>query len=1008
MVFGGTRIEGASNISKAQARQAAGEVAGKITQKVSAEDALATLSTAAEKLLKGKRLAIYDRTSNNTPRFARQYLISHERATHTVAVVRSLFAKASEGIAHEGLRALQADLDAYLKTDDQAIQGGTLMELVARLQTMRQPAAAPQRHEAQPGPHLASISEAPKHDLHGQAPEPQPYQPSLSEKGIEWQGLPRASENERPRSQALPKPGDLADPAIDLPKNRPGAAFGKIEEAFESTEEALAPFQGLAVGMEAELEESLQFDASFEEPAPHRQSAAGSGRLSGELLFQGLTEDQDRQLFMGDDDADEQDYDFGRRQSISILRDNEPVLIEDEDFDANALDRRSSIGQPAPEDQSLIDDEDEQEYLTGHLGLRPSDQISSRDILAARQAQQAEAKRAEAWSRFIDQVDEYTYLAVDWQAQFGRWDEGDPGDLYSRRLEGLPRSLRAGMLKLEALLDKYDGRPTQLSELRNLQLSVAGSAHQLDEGLGALAAKRDALLETMESVREQFDQDANAQEVVEQNMAQTQLILGDLEKLLARQELLMAEPDSAMVAKRQDEYQADMLAYPDEALDKAKQSWAKLDLEGLATLQAGLQTRLDRGPTDLADLNAIAQIRGAMKAQRESMSPLQTELQSVRDDLALVREDIVRDFGSTGTASQRMQAAVASRLNDVAQLGRELQQHLTGIDQALNRKVPRPAKVNAPAFAQSNTEVDGFRRTLLNFKNGPDPQKDLQTYDQNLLNLLNTLGSGAALSRDQVGELSKNLASQGPVAGKLKELIQILTLTVTNARDEAINKVMVEDSERARDAQRKIQEAVRKKEALGPIIDQRVQRVYELRSEIRTLNKWRLAADKYIELKVALEQAQGDPDKPAVLESNLRRLIESYRDDDTIAALFDYDVADIQDMLSNAPQKAEDLESDLRLQLDGSAEPNTDEMPSEAAEKAQWAAMPLSDLEAELAAQDREMTSAQTQEQLANRNQSRTTAISRQDAERREAELQKGLVERLQDLATALEQLKAN
>jgi hypothetical protein len=1025
MVFGGTRIKGASNISKALARQAASEVAGKITQSVSAEDALATLSTAAEKLLKGKRLAIYDRTSNNTPRFARQYLISHERATHTVAVVRSLFAKASEGIAQDGQRELQAELDAYLKTDDQAIRGGKLKELVDRLKTARQPAAAPQSHETQaevagnlaPALGLAqaklklqlpSISQAPESDPPEQAPEPQPHQPLLSEKGIEWQGLPRASENERPRSQALPKPGELADPAIAPPENQPGPVFGQIEKAAEFTEEALAPAQGMAVELEAELEEPLQFDASFEEPASHRQNAAGSGRLSGELLLQSFAEDQDRQNLMAGDDAYYQDDDFDRRASISNFRDKESVLIEDEEFDAEALDRRSSIGRPASENNSFIDDEDEQELPIGPLGLRPSEQISPQDILAARQAGQAAAKRAEAWSQFTNQLDEYTELVVEWQAEFGRLGEGDPGDLYSRPLEGLPQSLRAGILKLEALLDKYDGRPTELSELRTLQLAVDGSAQRLDEGLGALVAKRAALLETMESVREQFDLDEAARDVVAQDLAQTDLILGDLKLLLEPSDSLQAPPDPAMVLQRQNDYQARMLAYPDEALGKVKQAWAKLNLEGLASLQAELKARLDSGETDRTTLEAIAQIRKAMKAQRESMSPLQTELQSVRDDLALVREDIVRDFGSTGTASQRMQAAVASRLNDVAQLGRELQQHLTGIDQALNRKVTLPAKVNAPALAPSNVEVAALRRSLLNFTNGLNPQEDLQTYDQNLLNLLNTLGSGAALSRDQVEQLSTELAAQGPVAGKLKDLIRILILTVTNERDEAVSKVMAEHSKRASDAQRQTQEAVRKKWALDQIIRQRVQRINELRSQIRTLNQWQLAAEKYIDLKEALRQAQGDPEKVLDLQSKIQRLIDSYRGDETIAKLFEYDVNVIQVMLGNAHERVEELESDLRLQQEGGLVLNTDEMSPDSAEEAQWAAMPLNDLEAEMAAQDKAMTAAQTQEQLATREQKRATAILSQDAELKEAELQKGLDERLQDLATTLEQLKAS
>jgi archaellum component FlaC len=960
MVFGGTRIEGASNISKALARRAASEVAGKITQSVSAEDALATLSTAAEKLLKGKRLAIYDRTSNNTPRFARQYLISHERATHTVAVVRSLFAKASEGIAHDGQRELQAELDAYLKTDDQAIRGGKLKELVDRLKTARQPAAAPQSHETQaevagnlaPALGLAqaelklqlpSISQAPEPDLPGQAPKPQLQQPMGLEKGVEWQGLPLASENERPRSQELPKPGELADPAIALPQDRPGAVPGKIEKELESTEEAFAPAHGMASAseMNAELEGSQQLGASFEEPISPRQSAAGLVRQSGELLLQDFAEDQERQLFMGGDDAGYQDYNFGRRDSI---RD-----FEDEEFDANALDRRSIVGQPGPELNSFSDDEDDDGFATGHAGLSGLEQISPREVLAARQVKEVAAKQAQEWSEFVDQVDEYSERVFDWQVEFGRSLEGEPGDLDRRPLLGLAASLRTDMNKLEDLLDVYDGRPAQLSELQTLQRAVAEAAEGLDVGLGDLAQKHDALLVALDSVRERFEKDANAQDVVKRTTAQTELILGDLEKLMEPYYRLMADPDPKIVAQRQDEYQADMLDYPDKALGKAQQSWEQLDLQGLESLQADLKARVDSGKSDLPNLQTIAQIRKTMKTQSESMNRLQAELRTVQDDLSQVRKDIIRDFGSTDAASQRMQAAVDRRLNDVAQLRQQLDQRIAGINQALDLKVKLPAKVSGTTTAPSNANVAGLQQTLRNFNSGSDPQKDLDTYDQNLIKLLNTLSSGATLNRNQVTQLTADLKPQGPVASKLSELARILMLTVTNERDAAINKVMTEHGKRVSDEQQQNREALRKKEALAQTLQRRAQRIVELRDEIRALNK-----------------------------------------------------------AEDSPAQVAELEIELRLQFQGGQAPDTDGMSAEWAEQAQWNAMPLGDIEAELATQDQEMKSAQAQEQLGIRDQQRAIATLHQDAEVKLAVLQRGLEERLQELAEATAQLEAS
>lgn len=274
MVFGGTKIGGASNITRAQATSLpAAEVAGKITENVSAKQAQETLETVAGKLLNGKQLAIHHRTSSKTPRFIRQSQVSHERATHTVAVVRNLFAKAGEQIADSTKQnALKEAVDKYLSAEDTAIQGNQLGILVQQLKDAiaagkppqldgQAPMDQPNLHQrnsealqvAQPEPEQQAIVPAKPQgpDMPGE-PAPQPTNAKIAD---DLQGL-KAAVSGRPVSQKLPKLGGIPVPSIALT-----SVAGKIEHEAQLSEESgpLLPAESGRISRDIALsEESIE------------------------------------------------------------------------------------------------------------------------------------------------------------------------------------------------------------------------------------------------------------------------------------------------------------------------------------------------------------------------------------------------------------------------------------------------------------------------------------------------------------------------------------------------------------------------------------------------------------------------------------------------------------------------------------------------------------------------------------------------------------------------------
>ncbi len=295
MVFGGTKIGGASNITRADAqRLSATQVADKITGRVSADQALDTLSTAAKSLLKGKRLAIYDRTSSAKPRLARQYLISHERAEHTVAVVRNLFAKAGEQIADPAKQnALQREVESYLDSPNKAIEGDRLNKLVEQLREAIAAGKGPQIDGQAPvsDPELAQQNFG---ALQLAQPEPEPEQQAIIQAGPQGQeisaehsqpppqptsakladdlpGLKAAAEKGRPVSQKLPGLGSIPVPSITLPSEAGKIAHGA--QPIEENEPLLLAESG-----------PINHDNTLNEESNEVHGDAESSQLMGDLI----------------------------------------------------------------------------------------------------------------------------------------------------------------------------------------------------------------------------------------------------------------------------------------------------------------------------------------------------------------------------------------------------------------------------------------------------------------------------------------------------------------------------------------------------------------------------------------------------------------------------------------------------------------------------------------------------------------------------------------------------
>ncbi|MEI7783441.1 MAG: hypothetical protein WCK08_03585 [Betaproteobacteria bacterium] len=263
MVFGGTKIQGASNITRTDAqRLSATQVADNITGSVSAERAQETLEAVAGKLLKGKQLAIHHRTSSKTPRFIRQSQVSHERATHTVAVVRNLFAKAGGQIADPAKQsALQQEVESYLNTPNLAIEGDRLNKLVKQLQEAiaagkppqldgQAPMGQPNLHQqnsealqvAQPEPEQQAIVPAKPQgpDMPGE-PAPQPASDKLAD---ELQGMKAAAAKGRPVSQKLPTQADILAPNLPDPKlPDPSQLSGGTDALARKIEDGARPIE---------------------------------------------------------------------------------------------------------------------------------------------------------------------------------------------------------------------------------------------------------------------------------------------------------------------------------------------------------------------------------------------------------------------------------------------------------------------------------------------------------------------------------------------------------------------------------------------------------------------------------------------------------------------------------------------------------------------------------------------------------------------------------------------
>ena len=299
MVFGGTRIEGARNVTSAQLKLGAQAVAKQIAGQVGAAEALSTLETAAGKLAtKGKRLAIYDRTKVGvTPRFARQYMISAERAEHTVSVVKSLFNSATSAIQDRETReAILHDLGKYLSAKDTAIRGSQLQELVNRVKSAVASEVcsdAPEVQRQQVAQQLPA-SAAQTQILKPQGQSPKPARPPAPPKAHEAEGQPGNLAEPQGQAQPMQAPamGPLAgqqedpqEPVQAQPEMHPSVVAHEVigEAAMAPLQEEHPKGQNLQAQEEPPVENEPPINQ--QEPVPVPAQASAQQSVEDDLAF---------------------------------------------------------------------------------------------------------------------------------------------------------------------------------------------------------------------------------------------------------------------------------------------------------------------------------------------------------------------------------------------------------------------------------------------------------------------------------------------------------------------------------------------------------------------------------------------------------------------------------------------------------------------------------------------------------------------------------------------------
>ncbi len=1016
MVFGGTRIDGASNITRAQARGPANEVGRLLTENVSADQALDTLSTAAEKLLKGKRLAIYDRTSDNTPRFARQYLISHERATHTVAVVRSLFERAGEKVADPALRqSLTDQLDAYLKTDDQVIRGGQLKALVDQLRraTEQAPAHLPPAAALNPGQQNQSSQQVAL-PVDALAPEPAPKAKPMErpmERPIEPMALGR-----RPQSQQIGRLGEIPEPIDSLPKGRQ-AVNASIAKQAESSEEAVMAIEAQAAPIELEMQASEQMDESFvmseaEQPeqfAPAEdvdrydwepragsfaQDSGGFNRYSGEHMFRQVEDHEDLQMFLANEEFDPQALDGDRRSFTDSSRLDESFTgaeLEDDPI-------RSRMS------ASLLEDRD-----SGEVSMDKRARADSTDFVAKVMAQRNEEAQQARWDAFVDQVDQLGEQLSDWNELLGLEWGSEPQPLQQRELKGAPKKLVSSMEELAELRETYDGSAVQRQQWGKLVGDIQGLSQALDEDLGSLLTARDGVRQAMGLFASELEGDEETAAICRENLQGAEAIEAEISPVLEQAWTLTAALDPALVRQRQDAYlqnQIDGYLAPD--LEDIRQLKAKIDGADLTGRQARLGQLLSSKSPTQQEVQSIARIREELKAQRLSLLSLQRMIRAFPEAVEQVRARIASDFGAKHPDGLRMQAQVQDMAKGLDAIGQQSGQQIDSINRDLARKVVlKPVVVtdstpDSPLIQELRSKLKANNAHLA-------PADQVQTFAKNLDDLVMELVffQTATLSKAQIRQLTVDLDLKGPLINQYRLLADRMILEAVKERDQVINKAMTDHDRRMVDIRRQNQEMQRKKQAIVDIFAKRQERIDQLQSQIKSSSRLLMAAHSYEDYLGKLANVDDDTQQEALL-SSLKSLRTRYADDAQIAPVLEMEADEVANFLAAANQGRQRLDDALNREIEGDAAPQVEDMAPQLAEQLRWEALPIDQLEAELAQLDDGIALSQQRMRDSEETQIRERAGALASYEERVLGLQTSLAASLQSVESALDTLRAN
>jgi hypothetical protein len=819
MVFGGKRITGASTVSRTDLKVGADRVADKIAGNVKATDALDTLAEVAGKLAhKGKRLAIYDRSNGGveSPRFARQYLISQERAEHTVSVVKTLFNNASAQITDDQSRqGIQDELNEYLSAKDIAIRGGKLLELVNKVKS----AVSQQNRLPQ--------AEGPAQAESVQAPEPKVVQ-QMSVRHVYARTEALSAEHEQ---------GEVISPAAG--ENRPG--YGQVSAESESEIEQLEPAARQPVYAQLQEEHSFELEEGGEVleevQAPIGDDLAAQIPPRNEAMFfpqnAGLEDDQalDHGYYAPDHwDAPEQSWDarvddeafIGSHTGVSY-----PSEFDDDDPDAiSRLDRARPSGEIDADFESEIDgtgpenDIDSTVPTNDTLALGEPTGLprgSAPELSALRLEESAEEDYAEppGWSDFLARNSNHLEVLGDFYEHLGlEIDEEKNKPLLDRKLPGKQNSnpvLGSVMVAREHLntVSEYEKFPS-LENLGKLK-SSSSRAQEAAAYLSGLIDEMKDIEALQTEANEQF-LDQMSEEYLEQVASIPQWAAEISQELERLRQTCALQPNASVVQEAMETVRSEVIERFDEQFADAAQQAQSLGTDRLRSLAEALTDRMAtiRNATSEPGLKTaideVESVRTPIKGLQAQAQELLTRIGGLATELKDALASLGKDFGPE--EAKKLQGRSA-QLNDLTQ---RVTQSRTELGRLRSLRTEMPGWVAASKQVRP-VEMPNVAKALVDLRadagQAQDPESVLKDYTVRIEALmkagrdaLNEIGQTNGSRRPEEGDgfvkwdpaqtksVIDALRRDGSIMKRLSVSAELLIKTIENDRDRIVLDVM--------------------------------------------------------------------------------------------------------------------------------------------------------------------------------------------------------------------------